>query len=109
MFRFWIDWQQKQLRNNLISPEKIDASNRRKSLLLLHELQRRLSVPRGRFPDDDTPSEPISTTSSLEDVAQIDTELKLIFLSHENANHTNPLLYSGAVVNRSVVFREKFT
>ena len=89
----------------MTSPDKTDAGNRRKSLRLLHELQRQLSAPRPRFPDGDTPSETLSTTSSMEDIAQIDTELKLILLSHENSTHTNPLLYSGATVNRSTVFR----
>lgn len=157
-FRFWMDWQQKQMQNNLPSSDRIDASNRRKSLLLLHQLQRRMSAPRSRFRDGmvsdsietETSSSPtdsvhfdqrsisheplapkspstldrsrltifipfpntnlsreksISTASSIEDVAQIDTELKLLFLSRENPHQTDPFLYSSAILHRSTAFR----
>lgn len=122
------------MQNNAITPDKIDASNRRKSLLLLHELQRRMSTPRSRFrasdsietetsssstdhrstldrsrltiaipfPNTDPSREKsISAASSIEDVAQIDTELKLFFLSHQ----TDPFLYSSAILHRSTAFR----
>ena len=141
MFRFWIDWQQKQMQNNLTSPDKIDASHRRKSLLLLHESdsietetsssptdsvhfdQRSIShepmgpkspstLDRSRltifipFPTTNPSKEKsISTASSIEDVAQIDTELKLLFLSRENPHHTDPFLYSSAILHRSTAFR----
>ena len=145
--------------NDLDSP----VTNRRKSLLLLHELQRRMSLPRSkamnnlastsietetsssssttddqslfnfdqrsinrsRLPSQEptTPKldrsrltisiphsnsnllKPVSSASSTEDVAQIDTELKLTLLSQENSNQITPLLYSKTILNRTIEFR----
>ncbi len=46
-----------------------------------------------------------SCASSIEDVAQIDTEVNLLLLSQENQDQTNPLLYSKAIMNRTIQFR----
>jgi hypothetical protein len=159
------------MKKNYPSPNDLDSpiTNRRKSLLLLHELQRRMSRPRSKALDkiistsidtetssssttDDqslfnfdqrsidtidrntvSSQEPItpkldrsrltisipfsninlskqsigtiSSATSIEDVAQIDTELKLTLLSQENSNQTTPLLYSKAILNRTIEFR----
>jgi hypothetical protein len=183
--RFWIDWQQKQMQNRIeelecMKKNDLDSpiTNRRKSLLLLHELQHRMSLSRSkplnrvistsmdtetsssssttddhslfnfdrRSIDENTfsPQEPttpkpsstldrsrlticipfsninlpkqsveksinlietISSASSIEDIAQIDTELKLTLLSQENSDQTNPLLYSKVILNRTIEFR----
>jgi hypothetical protein len=165
------------IKNNLTNTNDVDLStrNRRKSLLLLHNTQRRISLPRsitvdriasmsidnetsssstddhGSFnfdrrsiDDTDTVSsvrkshstldrsrltillpfsytnkskqsipidikdnsvEIISPTSSIEDIAQIDTEVNLTLLVRENQYQTNPLLYSKAIMNRTIEFR----
>ena len=51
------------------------------------------------------PAETISSAGSIEDIAQIDTELKLTLLSQESENHINPLLYSKGILNRHIAFR----
>jgi hypothetical protein len=45
------------------------------------------------------------STSPIEDVAQIDTELNLTLLKQESPKKTNPVLYSKATVNRCIKFR----
>ncbi|CAF0944223.1 unnamed protein product [Rotaria sordida] len=47
----------------------------------------------------------MSSTSNIEDVAQIDTELNLILLLRENRDQTNPLLFSKVTINRTVEFQ----
>ena len=47
----------------------------------------------------------VSPTSSLDDVAEIDTELNVTFLSQENQAEANLVLYSKAIIHRSVAFR----
>ena len=167
------------IKNNLTSPNGVNSAtaNRRKSLLLLHEAQRRASLARPatihravptsigtetsssdtdtsvsfsfdqRSLDDDdtdnlselltpipsarksqstldrsrlsihlpfshtnnhpesTPEKTISSATSVEDIAQIDTELNLILLLRENQDRTNPLLYSKAIIRRTTEFR----
>jgi hypothetical protein len=168
------------IKNNLTSSNEIDLStrNRRRSLLLLHDTQRRISLPRSATLDrivstsidNDTSSSStddhssfsfdrrsiddfdtsssirkshstldrslltiflpfsnlnrskqsispnnhnqpidsikiISPTSSVEDIAQIDTEVNLTLLVQENQEQTNPLLYSKAIMNRTIEFR----
>jgi len=46
-----------------------------------------------------------SSASSIEDIAQIDTELNLTLLVRENQDQTNPLLYSKAIMSRTIEFR----
>ncbi|UJR15720.1 hypothetical protein I4U23_002655 [Adineta vaga] len=204
--RFWIDWQEKQMQQRINELESMKSNsidfnetdlatmNRRKSLLLLHNTQPRISLPQSRSfnttmsssTDNETSSSPSitddqslfnfrrrsldkldtntsssikaitpdlfgqkcqstldrsqlticlpfshntyhptfteqlpeettsmkenpnSTTSSgstVEDVANIDTELNLTLLSYENSNRTSPLLYSKATINQTVEFR----
>ena len=157
------------IKNNLTSPNQVDLTNRRKSLVLLHDAQRRFSLPRFSTlnksvsmntdnhnsvsfdqrsveetdTDNPTPiasvekSQPtldrsrltiflpplttnkqpmqkttvntqdnlMSSAVSIEDVAQIDTELNLTLLLRENQGQTTPLLYSKTVLNRTVKFR----
>lgn len=47
----------------------------------------------------------IPSTSSVEDIAKIDTELNLTLLLRENRDHTNPLLYSKMILNRTIEFQ----
>ncbi|CAM4763273.1 unnamed protein product [Rotaria magnacalcarata] len=47
----------------------------------------------------------IPSTNSVEDIAQIDTEFNLTLLLRENQDHTNPLLYSKMILNRTVEFQ----
>jgi hypothetical protein len=47
----------------------------------------------------------ISSAGSIEDIAQIDTELKLTLLSQESGSQINPLLYSKGILNRRIEFR----
>lgn len=51
--------------------------------------------------------ETISSASSIEDVAQIDTELNLTILKREeHSKPISPLLYSKATINRSIEFHK---
>jgi hypothetical protein len=180
------------IKNNLSSPNDVNLStaNRRKSLVLLHNAQRRISVPRSTTfyrtvptitdtetsssdtdnptsfsfdqrsiddadednPDDmnirsppdpvtpisssqksqptldrsrltihlpfshanipEKPSYPknnsiqsMSCANSIEDIAQIDTEVNLTLLLRENQDQISPLLYSKAVLSRTTEFR----
>lgn len=63
------------------------------------------STPNNSADPGNTLSEKISTTPSIEDVAQIETELNLILLLEENLDNTNPLLYSKVTINRTVEFQ----
>ncbi|CAF1502316.1 unnamed protein product, partial [Adineta steineri] len=47
----------------------------------------------------------VSTASSIEDVAKIDTELNLTILLRESPDQASPILYSKATMNRTVEFR----
>ena len=47
----------------------------------------------------------VSPSSSLDDVAEIDTELNVTFLSQEKPSESNLVLYSKALIRRSVAFR----
>jgi len=47
-----------------------------------------------------------SPTNSIEDVAQINTELNLTLLKREHPTEVCPLLYSKATVNRSIEFHK---
>jgi len=55
---------------------------------------------------NDDVTQTISPTNSIEDVAQIDTELNLILLEREHSKQIRPLLYSKATVNRSIQFHK---
>lgn len=46
-----------------------------------------------------------TTTGSVEDVATIATEVSVTVLSRENSHAASPLLYSKAILNRTVQFR----
>ncbi|CAF0868135.1 unnamed protein product [Adineta ricciae] len=51
----------------------------------------------------------VSTCSSIEDVAKIDTELNVTLLSRKTSDQTSPLLYSKATINRTVEFQSSST
>lgn len=172
----------KSMKNNSINPDESDASitNRRKSLILLHNTQPHINLPQSRSfnttmsssidtetssssaaddqsllhfhrrslskeiptsnfsgrqlqstldrshltirlpyshntqppsvaeqpPEETNYLHPtVSTCSSIEDVAKIDTELNVTLLSHKNSDQTSPLLYSKATLNRTIEFR----
>lgn len=47
-----------------------------------------------------------SPTNSIDDVAQINTEVNVTLLKREHPDEIRPLLYSKATVNRSIEFRK---
>jgi len=55
--------------------------------------------------NDDT-KQITSPTNNIQDVAQIDTELNLTILKREHPKPISPLLYSKAIINRSIEFHQ---
>jgi hypothetical protein len=47
----------------------------------------------------------MSSAISIEDVAKIDTELNVTILLRDNQDQTSPLLYSKAIIHRTIEFR----
>jgi hypothetical protein len=78
--------------------EQIRFSNNYRQIFTEPMLQKVIEVR-----DDATQT--TSPTNSIEDVAQIDTELNLTLLKREYSESINPLLYSKATGNRSIEFR----
>ncbi|CAF4630119.1 unnamed protein product [Rotaria sp. Silwood1] len=51
------------------------------------------------------PEQTMSSANSIEDVAQIDTELNLILILRENRDQTNSLLFSKVIIDRTIEFQ----
>lgn len=82
----------------------------RLSIVLPYSLNTAGTPPRSRSPEpifipESRSDYEVSPTSSLDDVAEIDTELNVTFLSQENQAEANLVLYSKAIIHRSVAFR----
>ncbi|CAF5214976.1 unnamed protein product, partial [Rotaria magnacalcarata] len=55
---------------------------------------------------NDSTIQTTSPSNSIADVAQIDTELNVTLIKREHQQQINPILYSKAILNRSIEFRK---
>ncbi|CAF2402182.1 unnamed protein product [Rotaria sp. Silwood2] len=79
-------------------PEQIMSTNNHCQLLTK-------SISEKSIDTKDNLIQTMSSASSVEDIARIDTEVKLTLLLRENQDQTNPLLFSKVIINRTIEFQ----